>query len=68
MLFGERNGALLVTVRPDNCRAFEALMAELPVHRLGTVTDEARLAITSAASPLVSMPVADLVYAWNNTP
>ncbi len=68
MLFGERNGALLVSVRPDKCPAFEALVANVPVHRLGTVTDEADLTISSTASALLSVPVAELVGAWNTAP
>jgi phosphoribosylformylglycinamidine synthase len=67
-LFGERNGALLVTVRPGDCPAFEALLPNLPIHRLGNVTDTNHLTITSPTASESSLPVTDLVAAWNSAP
>ena len=69
VLFGETNGCLLVEVRPDSCSAFEATLAGLPLQRIGTVSAEAQLEITTPEHlSLLSLPVSELVAAWETTP
>ncbi|HEY4687733.1 MAG TPA: phosphoribosylformylglycinamidine synthase subunit PurL [Anaerolineae bacterium] len=63
-LFGEVNGQLLVEVRPADCAAFEAHFDGLPVQRIGMVTGGPRLSITTRERKLISVPVDDLVGAW----
>ena len=64
-LFGEANGRLLVEVRPDNCPAFESHFDESLIRKIGVVTDEPRLNISSRTPALIALPVDDLVTAWN---
>jgi phosphoribosylformylglycinamidine synthase len=63
-LFSESNGRMLVEVRPDHCALFEACLNGLPVRRIGVVTDGPRLSITTRERELISLPVDDLVRAW----
>ncbi|MCC7359143.1 MAG: phosphoribosylformylglycinamidine synthase subunit PurL [Anaerolineales bacterium] len=64
-LFGECNGTLLVAVGPGDSAAFEAVLAGQLVRRLGEVTSDARLTISGAGTVLLSVPVGELVAAWN---
>jgi phosphoribosylformylglycinamidine synthase len=66
-LFGESNGRLLAEVRPGNTAAFEAHFAGLPARRVGIVTGSDRLSISSRTHTLISLPIAQLVDAWNQT-
>ncbi len=63
-LFGEGNGRLLVEVKPEHCRDFEAQFDRAVVKRIGVVTGGARLNISSRTQALISLPVAELVKAW----
>lgn len=68
-LFGETNGCLLVEVSPSACKAFESSLAGLPFYRLGIVTQDQTLRIsTSDQKELISLSVTDLVSAWQNSP
>ena len=64
-LFSESNGRLLAEVRPDNCAAFEAFFDDLPISRIGAVTQEMRLTIANRAQPILTLDVAALVTAWS---
>ena len=64
-LFSESNGRLLAEVRPDNCAAFEAFFDDLPISRIGAVTQEMRLTIANRAQPILTLDVAALVAAWS---
>jgi phosphoribosylformylglycinamidine synthase len=72
-LFGESNGRLLVEVRSGDCAAFEAHFAQIPgflekpgiLRRTGLVSGGSRLSISSHTQELVSVPIAQLVAAWN---
>ena len=64
-LFGECTGTLLVAVTPGHAAAFEAALSGLPVQRLGAVTADQALTVTTPAGPLLTLPVAGLVAAWN---
>ncbi len=66
-LFGEGNGCLLIEVRSENCRVFESLFTESLIRRLGLVTDGPHLNISSRTQALISLPVEELVNAWNPT-
>jgi phosphoribosylformylglycinamidine synthase subunit PurSL len=63
-LFSESNGRLLVEVRRADQAAFEALLAGLPARHVGLVSDSARLSIGTRERELISLPVVDLVAAW----
>ncbi len=65
-LFGETNGCLLVEVPADQSAAFEARLAGLPARKLGTVTGEAQLVVQQDNQERLSMPVRQLVAAWQN--
>jgi phosphoribosylformylglycinamidine synthase len=64
-LFSESNGRLLAEVRASDCAAFEAHLAGLPFARLGLVTGGPRLSISTREQQLLSIPISDLVAAWN---
>lgn len=65
-LFSESNGRLLAEVQPEHCAAFEALLAGLPVARVGTVTGGQRLTLSNRTTHLISLPVTQLVAAWQS--
>jgi len=66
LLFAESAGRFIVTVAPGQRRAFESRLAGLPWARIGKVTARPRLVINNGpATPLVDLPVAALVKAWN---
>ena len=68
-LFGETNGCLLVEVRPEACATFEAVLAGMPLQWLGVVSAEPRLEISSSdQQSLLSLPVSELVAAWEQNP
>jgi phosphoribosylformylglycinamidine synthase len=64
-LFVETNGCLLVEVGADGAEQFEYVLAGLPLHALGRVTASNRLEIASAGVELLSLPIDELVAAWN---
>jgi phosphoribosylformylglycinamidine synthase len=67
LLFAESPTRFLMEVRPEQADAFEALFAELPVGRIGTVTDVAELVIERAGAQVLRTPVAELKAAWQGT-
>ncbi len=67
-LYSESNGRLLVEVEPGNGPAFEALVSALPAIKIGHVAAGGVLRIANRAEPLLSLPMATLVAAWNRKP
>ncbi len=64
-LFGEGNACLLAEVRPQDADAFEACLENLPLRRLGQVTDEPVLDILgTAGGAVLRQPVSALLAAW----
>ncbi len=63
-LFGETTGCLLVEVAPQDAAAFEAQFTGLPCRRVGLVQPEPAFAAYSADALLFTLPVADLLTAW----
>lgn len=61
-LFRETNGCLLIEVSPVHTSTFENLFVNLPYHNIGTVIQEPTLNIRGS----VSIPVTDLVHAFNH--
>jgi phosphoribosylformylglycinamidine synthase len=64
-IFQETNGCLLVEVRPQRAKDFESALAGQPSQRLGVVTDNARLNISTPKQSLLSIPLETLVSTWN---
>ena len=64
-LFGESTGCLMVEVKLENSKDFEACFSGLPITRIGFVSGESDLAIHLEKKPLLSIPVPALVAAWN---
>jgi phosphoribosylformylglycinamidine synthase len=77
-IFREVNGCLLAEVRPADCAAFEShfetlgvRFAEPPnvlIQRVGIVTAAQRLNISTRSQTMVTIPISDLVAAWNSNP
>ena len=63
-LFSESCGRFVVTVKPANKAAFEALLAGSPVACLGEVTQAAQLVITADGSSIVNADVNALKASW----
>jgi phosphoribosylformylglycinamidine synthase len=67
-LFSESAGRFLVTVAPDQRKAFEKQLAGLPCACVGEVTDAPRLVISGGdGSPLMDIAVDELKTAWKST-
>ncbi len=65
LLFSESNTRFLLEVAPDQADAFEAQFADLPLVRLGEVTDEERLVIRGhAGQTVIESGLHDLKAAW----
>ena len=63
-LFSESNGRLLVEVRPTDQPAFDALLAGLPVRKVGVVTGGERLSIGTHDRTLLSLTIEEILKAW----
>ncbi len=66
-LFTETNGCLLVEVQPDHADEFERTLVDQPHQRIGFVAGSHQLLIASASQELLSIPIDQLVTAWNTT-
>ncbi len=65
LLFSESNSRFLVEVEPDNCPAFESQFDQLPVARIGEVTQNHDLVITGrGGSPTIDEDITSLKSAW----
>ncbi|MFV2044110.1 MAG: phosphoribosylformylglycinamidine synthase subunit PurL, partial [Anaerolineales bacterium] len=71
LLFSESNGRFLVEVRPSERAAFESRfqgsLAE-QWREIGEITSTSRLSIRANKRNLLTLPVAELVAAWNRHP
>jgi phosphoribosylformylglycinamidine synthase subunit PurSL len=66
-LFGETNGCLLVEVKPEKAADFEKLLENLPKLRVATVIERPTLTVINKNQMLITIPVDELVMAWNKT-
>ena len=65
VLFSESNSRFLVEVKPGDVEKFEECLMGVPCARVGTVTDNGRLIITSLnGSEVVSEDITTLKAAW----
>ncbi len=63
-LFAESNSRFLCEVKPENCAAFEQIMAQLPYTKIGQTNASNRLAMHSAGSALIDLPLDRLKQCW----
>ena len=64
LLFSESNTRFLCEVRPQSAAAFESTLANVPHARIGEVTENNRLEITSDGDIIVSANLTSLKEAW----
>jgi phosphoribosylformylglycinamidine (FGAM) synthase-like enzyme len=64
-LFGETNGCFLIEVRECDRVAFEDLLAGAPFQRIGIVTHDPTLTLSTNSETRITIPVSSLVSAWN---
>jgi len=64
ILFSESNGRLLVEVSPRHQSSFEELMEGAVFTRVGTVTGEERLTVSSRGGVIIDLLLQDLMAAW----
>ena len=63
-LFSESQSRFLVTVTPGNQSAFEAVVGDSPVYRIGAVTAGPSLKVAGNGGVLMDVPLAELKEAW----
>ncbi len=63
-LFSESQSRFVVTVASEQVAAFEAVLADAPVYKLGTVTDGDRLEIRNGETCHVNASLAELKESW----
>jgi phosphoribosylformylglycinamidine synthase len=68
LLFSESNGRLIIEVTAEDALAFEAILAYVPLTRLGVVSAAPTLSITIDGTPQIDLPVEQLVSAWLRHP
>ncbi|MFQ6053290.1 MAG: AIR synthase-related protein, partial [Candidatus Bathyarchaeia archaeon] len=64
VLFSESNGRLLVEVPARRQPSFEELMGDSVFARVGTVTEEERLIVSSRGGVVIDLPLHELMRAW----
>ena len=70
LLFSESAGRILLTVDPKNQAAFENVMADLPLGKIGRVTGAGEaltikgLGKKETEPPLINLPISELKAAW----
>jgi len=64
-LFGETNGCLLVEVETEHVAEFEACFASLPTSKIGLVSEEPALTVSTENQSLFAIPLYALISAWN---
>ncbi|OHB28938.1 MAG: phosphoribosylformylglycinamidine synthase [Desulfuromonadaceae bacterium GWC2_58_13] len=64
LLFSESQSRLLVTVRPENRAAFDALFTGRDAACIGEVTEEPRLLLSRGSKTLVDVDIHSLKEAW----
>jgi phosphoribosylformylglycinamidine synthase len=68
VLFAESNGRLVIEVAPQDAFALETILADVPLTRLGVVTETPQLSLAIDGTPAIDLPVANLVNAWLRQP
>ncbi len=63
-LYAESHSRFVVSVRPDNQAAFEAIFAD-KAYLLGTVTTQKQISITSNNQNVINLPTDALLEAWS---
>jgi len=63
-LFAETNGCLLVEVAEKDVQAFENLYKDIPIQRIGLVTDDPNLVVEHAGNKIMTLPIEELVEAY----
>jgi len=66
-LFSESNSRFLLTCAPQDTAALEALFADIPLARIGTVTAEPRLRVDGAAGRVIDADIEVLRLAFKAT-
>ena len=68
ILYAESNGRLVIEVDPGDTNALEAMLTDVPLTRIGTVTATPALSIAVDGTPHIHLPVERLVSAWLRQP
>jgi phosphoribosylformylglycinamidine synthase subunit PurSL len=63
-LFSESNTRFICEVAPENADAFAELFAELPLTKIGSVTDSGKLSIACASVTVVDADIRTLKETW----
>jgi phosphoribosylformylglycinamidine synthase subunit PurSL len=66
-LFSESQGRILVTVAPQNRKKFEAVMKDIIIAKIGTVTDKPILSIKSTDKILATLKINEALTAYRST-
>ena len=66
-LFSESNSRFLCEVTPQNAAQFETALHGLPFAKIGVVTDDGQLTVTSAGQMVIAQSLDALHAAWKNT-
>jgi phosphoribosylformylglycinamidine synthase len=66
LLFSESNSRLLVEVPESQCIAFEKLMCDLPVERIGTVTQASTVRVSCDSQVLIDVQWKKLRDIWRS--
>ncbi len=67
LIFSETPGRFIVTVRPDNADAFEQLLSECVLSRIGEVTEEKSFVVISSEAEIINTPVGGLKESYKKT-
>jgi phosphoribosylformylglycinamidine (FGAM) synthase-like enzyme len=66
-LFGESLGRILVSVKPENSKLFEASMEGHECNYLGKVSSNDEITITNSNSPVLAASMSELRASWKGT-
>ena len=66
-LFGESLGRILVSVKPENSKLFEASMEGHECNYLGKVSSNDEITITNSNSPVLTASMSELRDSWKGT-
>jgi phosphoribosylformylglycinamidine synthase len=67
LLFSESNTRFLCEVKPADGARFEKMMADVPVARIGSVTDNTQLTMQIDGGVVIDAPIARLKKAWQRS-
>jgi phosphoribosylformylglycinamidine synthase len=66
VLFSESNSRLLIEVPESQCKAFESMMSDLPVERIGSVTQTPQVRVACDGQILIDLDWKDLRNVWRS--